>query len=72
MKFIIATKGRFKKLSKKMSFFLKLYNFLIIISFLSDVLDLLFQAMNSVRSNSLILKYKRFTPSGCKENPNSN
>ena len=25
-----------------------------------------FNSMNSVRSNNLSLKYKRFTPSGCK------
>ena len=27
---------------------------------------LIFQTINSVRSNSLSLKYQRFTPSGCK------
>ena len=28
---------------------------------------LIFQTMNSVKSNSLSLKYRRFTPSGCKD-----
>ena len=28
---------------------------------------LIFQTINSVRSNSLSLKYQRFTPSGCKD-----
>ena len=28
---------------------------------------LIFQTINSLRSNSLSLKYQRFTPSGCKD-----
>jgi len=28
---------------------------------------LIFQTMNSVKSNSLNLKYRRFAPSGCKD-----
>ena len=28
---------------------------------------LIFQTINSIRSNSLSLKYQRFTPSGCKD-----
>ena len=26
-----------------------------------------FQTMNSIRSNNIALKYKRFTPSGCED-----
>ena len=41
--------------------------FLISISLLPNVVDLIFQTMNSVRPNNLSLKYQRFTSSDCKD-----
>ena len=51
-------------LKKEMSFCRKLEFFFL---YLCTPMSLIFQTMNSVRSNSLRLKYYRFTPSGYKD-----
>ena len=43
------------------------FDFLVPLSLQPNVGDLIFQNMNSVRSNNLRLKYQRFTPSGWKD-----
>ena len=54
--------------TEKMSFCHTLYNFSTLYQLATRCCrSLIFQTMNSARSNSLSLKYHRFTPSSCKD-----